>query len=184
MKVKKDSDRAALERVFEDHGFVDFKWLDPKKIKVSQWVRMKCMFGCDEYGRNGCCPPNVPSVPECATFFREYRTAAVFRFAKRLDRPQDRHAYCRGINLKLLKVERDVFIAGHPRAFLLFMDSCSACAECTGSRAACASPSLARPTPEAMGVDVFTTIRATGYPIEVLPDYAREMNRYAFLMVD
>ena len=28
------------------------------------------------------------------------------------------------------------------------------------------------------------TVRKIGYPIEVLPDYDREMNRYAFLLVD
>jgi hypothetical protein len=34
-----------------------------------------------------------------------------------------------------------------------------------------------------MGVDVFTTVRQCGYPIEVLADYGQPMNRYAFLMV-
>ena len=34
-----------------------------------------------------------------------------------------------------------------------------------------------------MTVDVFTTVRGVGYPIEVLFEYDQEMNRYAFLMV-
>jgi predicted metal-binding protein len=36
----------------------------PQKIIVAQWVRMKCMFGCVEYGRSGACPPNTPSVTD------------------------------------------------------------------------------------------------------------------------
>ena len=38
--------------------------------------------------------------------------------------------------------------------------------------------------PEALGVDVFATVRKLGYPIEVLTDYNQEMNRYSFLMVE
>jgi hypothetical protein len=33
-------------------------------------------------------------------------------------------------------------------------------------------------------MDVFTTIRKVGYPIDVLGDYKSEMNRYAFLLVE
>ena len=33
-------------------------------------------------------------------------------------------------------------------------------------------PRLARPTPEAMAIDVYTTVRWVGYPIEVLSDYS------------
>ncbi|MFH1102907.1 MAG: DUF2284 domain-containing protein [Pseudomonadota bacterium] len=58
-----------LEQLFARHGVSDFKWIDPKQIIVSQWVRMKCMFGCSEYGHNASCPPNVPSVSECERFF-------------------------------------------------------------------------------------------------------------------
>jgi predicted metal-binding protein len=80
-------------------------------------------------------------------------------------------------------VEREVFLAGYEKAFLLFMDECRICSKCTGSRINCKNLELARPCPEGLGVDVFTTVRAFGYPIEVLTDYQQEMNRYAFLLV-
>jgi hypothetical protein len=35
-----------------------------------------------------------------------------------------------------------------------------------------------------MAVDVFTTVRKYGLPIEVLKDYSQAMNRYAFLMIE
>ncbi|MCJ7619933.1 MAG: DUF2284 domain-containing protein, partial [Anaerolineae bacterium] len=54
-----------LESLFKKHGYTDFKWIEPKDIVVAQWVRLKCTFGCGEYGRNAACPPNVPSVEEC-----------------------------------------------------------------------------------------------------------------------
>lgn len=173
-----------LETLFHDHGYTDFKWIDPKKIVVAQWVRMKCTFGCGEYGKNCCCPPNVPSVPECERFFREYTAAAVFHFTKKVDKPEDRHEWTRKINIKLSKLERDVFISGYPKTFLLFMDSCTICNNCSGEREKCLHPDMARPGPEAMGVDVFSTVRQYGFPIEVCKDYSQEMNRYSFLMIE
>jgi predicted metal-binding protein len=177
-------DREQLEAMFQRHGYTDFKWIDPQDIVVAQWVRMKCMFGCGEYGRNADCPPNVPSVAECRQFFSEYSTAALFHFRKTVARPEDRHAWSRQVNLGLVKLERKVFLAGHERAFLLAMDSCEICSECAGSREECKEPKSARPSPEAMAVDVFSTVRKYGYPIEVLAHYEQAMNRYAFLLVE
>jgi len=174
-----------LERVFAARGFKDVRWIDPAEIVTAEWVRMKCRFGCREYGRNAACPPNTPPVDACTRFFREYRRAAVFHFAKKVDRPEDRHAWTRQLNLELVKLEHELFFRlGLFKVFLLFFDSCGVCLECVAERAACKEPTLARPTPEGLGVDVYTTVRKIGYPIEVLPDYDREMNRYAFLLVD
>jgi predicted metal-binding protein len=100
-----------------------------------------------------------------------------------MDKPEDRHAWSAKINAKLLKLEREVFLAGYERAFLLFMDSCCFCKECTGGRQTCKKPRMARPAPEAMAVDVYSTVREFGFPINVRTDYDQKMDRYAFLMV-
>jgi predicted metal-binding protein len=178
------TDIKKLEALFHEHKFTDFRWIDPKDIVVAQWVRMKCRFGCNEYGKNACCPPNTPSIEECERFFREYRTAAIFHFTKAVDKPEDRHAWTRGINEALLKLEQTVFLAGRVKAFMLFMDSCALCAKCVSSRAECKKPKLARPGLDAMGIDVFSTVLKAGYPIEVLSDYRQQMNRYALLLIE
>jgi predicted metal-binding protein len=173
-----------LEAVFRRHGYTDFRWLDPRRIVVAQWPRLKCVYGCSEYGRTATCPPNVPTVEECARFFQEYRRAVVFHFKKKVARPADRFAWTRRIDLGLLRLEREVFLGGHEKSFLLFLDSCNLCADCPGGRESCRKPRLARPTPEALGVDVYATVRALGYPIEVLSRRDQPMNRYAFLLID
>jgi len=173
-----------LEKLFGKHGFTDFTWIKPADMVVSRWVRMKCTYGCAEYGRNACCPPNVPSVQECREFFDEYGAVAVFHFEKRVRKPEDRKPWARRINRALLKLEREVFLAGYQKAFLLPMDSCELCAACACARELCKNPKLARPTPEALAVDVFATAGRCGYPIEVLSAYSQPMNRYAFLLVE
>jgi predicted metal-binding protein len=178
------SNREELESLFRKHGYTDFRWIDPEDIIVSEWVRMKCTFGCEGYGRNAACPPNVPAVSECRQFFKEYGTAVVFHFEKTVEQPEDRHAWSREVNQGLVELEREIFLSGYRKAFLLPMDSCGICAECVGIRAECKRPRLGRPAPESMAVDVFATVKQYGYPIEVLRDYTEGMNRYAFLMIE
>ena len=175
--------RRELDALFHKHGYRDFKWIDPQRIVVSQWVRLKCMYGCGEFGQNAACPPNTPSVAECERFFRKYTDAVIFHFEKKVDKPEDRHAWSREVNVGLFKLEREVFLSGYERAFLLFMDSCNICATCSVERGTCIEPKIARPSPEAMAMDVYSTVRGVGYPIEPLTDYSQAMNRYAFLMV-
>jgi len=64
-------DRPSIESILARHPFPDYRWLDPGQIVVSQWVRMKCMYGCASYGRKACCPPNTPTVAECERFLKE-----------------------------------------------------------------------------------------------------------------
>ena len=178
------ADQALLQKHFQEHGVDDFRWIDPAEIVVGQWVRMKCLYGCSDYGRNASCPPNTPSVAECRDFFREYRIGAIFRFAKRFADPEERHGWTREVNRSLLALERQVFIAGYQKVFLLFMDNCKLCQECARTRTACRNRPHSRPTPEGMGVDVFATVAKFGFPIEVLARYEEEMNRYAFLLIE
>jgi predicted metal-binding protein len=178
------SDRTQIDTILTQHGYTDYKWINPQEIVVAQWVRMKCVFGCSEYGKNACCPPNTPTVPECRRFFDEYTQGIIFRFEKSVDKPEDRKLWSEQVNLGLSKLERDVFLAGNQKAFMLFMDSCQLCPDCASTRADCKNAKAARPAPESMAVDVFSTARKFGYPIEVLSDYSQAMNRYAFLLVE
>jgi predicted metal-binding protein len=178
------ADLATLEALFRRHGYAGFSWADARSIVVAEWVRMKCLYGCDRYGRQACCPPNVPSVEDCRRFFGEYSTVAVFHFEKRVGAPEERHAWAAQVYDGLLRLEREVFLSGFEKAFLLPISSCHVCSECVAARHECKQPALARPTVEALAVDVFATVRSLGLPIEVLSDYGQAMNRYAFLLLE
>ena len=172
-----------IEEIFHKHGYSDYKWVHPKDIVVANWVRMKCVFGCPSYGKGASCPPNTPSVSECRDFFDEYTDIAIFHFPIEIANPEERHDIMTETDRKLLELEQEVFLSGQVKAFLLFAGNCHLCEECTSSREDCKHPKLSRPTSEALGVDVFSTARAAGYPIDVLKTYNDTMNRYAFLLV-
>jgi predicted metal-binding protein len=177
-------DRKRVESIIHENGYNDFKWVSGSEVVVSQWPRFKCMFGCPTYGKKGNCPPSVPSIPECREFFSEYENIVVIRIQKKLGKPEQLKEWSRETNLHLLELEKAVLLAGYYKAFLLFMDECRICDECSETRNECKSPHLSRPSPEALGVDVFATVRKLGLPIEVLTDNTQEMNRYSFLLVE
>lgn len=177
-------DRQDLERIFREHGTEDFRWLPAADITVAQWVRMKCQYGCDEYGKNVACPPNNPPVADCERFMREYTQAVIFHFVKAAPDHAARRQWSRQINERLLALERAVFLRGHHKAFMLLMGSCPLCEECAGNPADCPHPGSARPTAEGLAVDLFATAHRAGYPLEVLADRSRPMNRYAILLIE
>lgn len=173
-----------LETLFAEHGYQDFKWIDPARIAVAQWVRVKCMYGCPNYGRKASCPPNVPSIPECERFFREYSRIAVFHLCEAFDPPKERFAWYKKETARFAKLERAVFLAGFERTFGLSFAGCGLCGECEARRDSCKHPEVARPAPEAFGMDVYSTVRSAGYPIQVRTEKTQAMDRYTFLMVE
>ena len=180
----KMNDTQKIEELAKHFGADEFKWTSGEDVQVGHWVRFKCMFGCESYGKKGGCPPATPSIPECRDLFKEYERILVMRLSTKLEDPNDRSAWCHKKNARLLKLEREVFVSGYHKAFLLKMDECRMCKECAATRVDCKKPKLARPSPEALGVDVFGTVRALGFPIEVLSKHDQTMNRYAFLLVE
>lgn len=177
-------DKNQLQFLFNQHGFADFKWMSAKDIIVAHWVRFRCMFGCPQYGKSCMCPPHVPAIEECRKMIYEYNDAALFHFEKQCDTTEQRMAWSRETELKLINLEKEVFLAGYYKTLLVSFRSCGVCETCTGNRIECRNPRLARPGADSLGIDVYATARSVGYPIQVLKDKAEPMNRYAFLLIE
>ena len=178
------AERPSVEAILGRHPFRDYGWLDPGQIIVSQWVRMKCQFGCPHFGKAACCPPNTPSVEECRRFFTEYRHALLFHFETAAPETHARHAWSAQTNRALVALEREIFLAGFPKAFALFTDACHLCEDCVPLRAECREPTLARPSATSMAIDVFGTARNQGRAIKVLTEPSAPVDYFAFLMVE
>lgn len=175
--------REQIEPIIRRHAFSDYRWLDPAGILVAEWVRIKCQFGCPHFGKVAACPPNTPGVETCRRFFSEYRHALIFHFQVAEAETSARHAWSARTNQALVALERDVFLAGCPKAFALFTDACHLCDECAAERSDCKQPALARPSATGLAVDVFGTALGLGYSIEVLAAPDCTVDYFAFLMV-
>jgi predicted metal-binding protein len=173
-----------VDALMQSQSFPDFRWISGRDVVVEQWVRFKCTFACEEFGRNACCPPNTPGVAECRELFLGYERIAVIHLQAARAEGEDPRIWKREVNGRFLELERAAFLAGFYKALALFPGDCSLCAECVPSRADCRNSGSARPVPEALAVDVYATVRKLGFPIHVLTDRSQTMNRYGFLLLE
>jgi predicted metal-binding protein len=172
-----------IETYMQEYRLSDFRWINPKDIIVAQWVRVKCEFGCSDYGL-GTCPPNTPSVKECRDFFNEYNKGLLIRLTKVADKDNYPSDWSKEMTTKLLGLERKIFLEGFQKTFLLNQTCCSLCKDCSGNRLNCNDKKNSRPSPESFAVDVYQTVRNNGLDINVVNENPSEMNRIAILLIE
>jgi predicted metal-binding protein len=150
-----------------------------QKVFTATWVRMRCQFGCSEYGQCLTCPPYSPTPETTRKMLDEYQTAILLH--------GDQTKTLRRIGREL---ENKIFLAGYYKAFAFLCGPCRLCKECVvmklkrGKTCICKHPELARPAMEAAGIDVFATARAAGLPIEVVRSAEDQQNYYALVLVE
>ena len=175
--------KTVIETILTRQGFSDFKWINPKEIVVAQWVRVKCTFGCGDYGL-GTCPPNTPSVSECERFFKEYDNGLIIRLNKFADKNAYPSDWSKEMTNKLLDIEREIFLSGYQKTFLLNQTCCTLCKDCTGNRINCKDKTRSRPSPESFAVDVYQTVRNAGLEINVVAVNPADISRIAILLIE
>ncbi|MGB9667369.1 MAG: DUF2284 domain-containing protein [Thermosulfidibacteraceae bacterium] len=113
---------------------------------VGEWVRLKCEYGCPDYGKSKTCPPYTPDANRMRVILREFKYAIFFTGYS--------HEDVRRIGLEALKYCYDI---GVFKVFPLLSGRCRLCKECTPEK--CTYPHLAYPSLEACSIDVFQTAK-------------------------
>lgn len=164
----KDSEKY-MKKAF-DLGVKDARIIPAKSIVTAEWVKLKCQFGCGGYGRKLTCPPYSPTPEETGRMLADYEYGLLIR--------GDKYTGIRNI---VPKLEREIFLDGYHKAFGMGSGPCNLCPECSER---CEYPYEARPSMEACGIDVFSTVRANGFPIEVLTTRTCEGNYYGVILIE
>ena len=152
-------------------GATDAKLIDPKNIVVKDWVRLKCQYGCGNYGKSLTCPPYSPTPEQTRKALKGYSHAILMRV------PDE----STGIHDMIAKLERHVFLHGYYSAFGLVAGPCERCEKCNLQH--CTYPRLARPSLESSGIDVYATARKNGFHIEVLKTRRQKPTYFGLLLV-
>ncbi len=164
-------------------GATDAKMIKPSQVVVRDWVRMKCRFGCDDYGKRLACPPFGPTPEEFRRVLSEYGSAVLLKFDTAPHKSEKRVlAYEQGIHGMVVRMEREAFLKGYYAAFGLAAGPCPHCSECNLKE--CEHPDIARPSMEGCGVDVFATVRNAGFEIRVVQDRSEKPTFYALLLLE
>jgi predicted metal-binding protein len=172
-----------IDQIIKQYGFTDYKWIVPQRdIIVSRWVRFHCEFGCKNYGKNGSCPPAVPSIEECRKMIHEYKNAIIFHLSIQSENEENHLEQL----LRFYELERAIFLAGYYKVFLLQYSSCMLCNDCPseGTREKCVNKIKSRPGADAMGIDIYQTAHNVGYPVQVVKNYDEATNRFGFILID
>jgi predicted metal-binding protein len=160
-------------------GASDALVVSPSQVFTATWVRLRCQYGCSEYGQCLTCPPHSPTPETTRKTLDEFCSAILIHGSE--------WTLVRKIAQAL---ERKVFLAGYHKAFAFLCGPCNLCKRCTVAKQTrekviqCKHPDLARPAMEAAGIDVFATARAAGLPIEVVRSEECPQNYYSLVLVE
>ena len=152
-------------------GAREARIIQAASIVTAPWVRLKCQFGCGGYNSSLCCPPHSPTPERMRSVIDCYRKAILAHF----DASRD-------VTRAIVKLEREIFLAGHYKALGLGAGPCNLCRECPGE--GCRHPEKARPSMEACGIDVYATAWAAGFPIEVVKNRDSEEDYYGVVLIE
>lgn len=61
-----------------DRGATHACLIDPATVVTAAWVRLKCQFGCLNFNRRYCCPPDTPPPELTRTIIDSYSRAILF----------------------------------------------------------------------------------------------------------
>ena len=166
------SDRQLIALVKKYPHVLGAKVVSGADIVTAAWVRLKCQYGCDGFGQCLVCPPYTPTPEEMRKVLDCYGRAVFIHFDKNAD-----------VKSAVAEMEREIFLAGFWKAFGLGAGPCYFCKVCALEDKQCRHAELARPSMEACGIDVFTTARTAGFPIEVVRTRRQCPNYYGLILV-
>ncbi|MCD1293857.1 hypothetical protein CUJ83_02445 [Methanocella sp. CWC-04] len=159
-----------LKSFAQELGITDIKRIPVMDIIVDDWVRLKCQYGCPNYGRRLTCPPHSPAPDAMRKILESYSKAFIIRY----DVPGGQENMQNGSHLDGLsvaldtffKLERFTFLNGYRKVFVFGLNYCPGCEECivlSDPDAPCLYPVIARPSLEACGIDVQQTLENAGW---------------------
>ncbi|MDY0003119.1 MAG: DUF2284 domain-containing protein [Polyangia bacterium] len=143
-------------------------------LKPEQRVRDLCAANlCGSWGRHPQCPPRVGTLAKARSFFAGADSGLLLQRSFQLD-PRDKEEERdsrRAFAEALLALEGTLLAAGAPNPYALFAGPCALCGPCPAlDGSPCLRPELARPSVEALGVDVMAMLDAVGWDGAFLPD--------------
>jgi len=161
------------------------KQIHPSSVVTAAWVRLKCQFGCTEYGKGYCCPPDTPTPEQTRAIIDCYNRAILFHVEAPKTPGQSRRELLIEFYKMLINLEGEMFKDGYYKAFVFLAGPCDLCKQCTKLEGTpCNFGLKARPSMEACGIDVYQTARNNDFFIKPLREKTETQNVYCLMLVD
>ena len=164
--------------LLKEQGASSVTLINSTDIVVDERVRLKCQVPvCDSYNKNLMCPPYVPSVAEFREILKNYKKAILLQVSAELSEAsasaptEEVFLPARKLHDLVNAGEKEAFTAGFRFAAGFIGGCCRLCDECVAVHGGthCRFPFKARPSMEAMGIDVMATAEKAGMPVVSFP---------------
>lgn len=174
-----------LIKIAIERGATEAKIIPAREIILDERVILKCQVPlCNEYGKHLLCPPNSPSLAHFREVLKSYSRALLIQLRTPVDQldsesEEDRKKaiYVRANELHgvVNAVEKAAQELGFTFAAGFIGGACKLCDPCVGVQSGepCRHPFKARPSMEAVGIDVHLTAQRAG--LEFSPDVEKEV---------
>jgi len=188
-----EADAKELCEIAINNGASNAKPLKADKVVVDDRVLLKCKYPpCMWYGQSLMCPPFTPSPQEFSRYLQKYRYAVLVQFeflypdelATKIKNdgamlPNLFHEMGSSLEnsidigwkdlQKIISIiEREAFYRGYYFATGFVATSCRLCEKCDPNMP-CKHPYEARPSMEAVGIDVYATTKNAGLEASFKP---------------
>jgi len=145
-------------------GADEAKIVPVSNVVTAEWVRLKCQFGCDGFGKRLCCPPRTPTPEQMKRVLADYRHGLIYSYTCT---PKNYLPKRLSMQRLVPTIERTMFLDGNYKALGLMAGPCRLCKVCN-LKGRCRHPELARPSMESCGIDVYATARNSGIELDVV----------------
>jgi predicted metal-binding protein len=190
-------DLKVLCKFAKELGATNAKPFKARDVVVDERVTLKCRVPpCKDYGRNLMCPPHVMRMTELREVLSKYEWALLIQVEAHIEacvkdeicqtgdvaglykKEKFLNAFKKNfganfIQLHLIvnKVEAKASMLGYRFATGFKAGACTLCPECVAANSGehCRHPYQARPSMEAVGIDVLKTAEIAGLPIDFPP---------------
>jgi predicted metal-binding protein len=155
-----------------DQGAKHALIINAKDIVLDPRTMLKCRFGCSGWGHNWTCPsaPGAVTVWEFAQIIKHYKKAMLI------------HTLDKKLSQSIsYAIEQKAYTDGAYFAFSL--SDCALCKKCAYPKP-CRAYKKARPAMQAVGIDVFSTVRKHGLLLKTLKSKTEVQNWYSLVLID
>jgi predicted metal-binding protein len=162
-----------LVGVAADLGLDVMAPLSPTDVVTAPWVREKCRFGCERFGKSLQCPPRGMNHIQTRQLLESYEKIYLVRGT-----PPGK-----AFHEALLSLEKKAFLMGKHKAFAMGAGPCSICPRCP-NEGECLFPHLARPSMEGSGIDVYATAAGAGIDLKPVKKKGQYITYIGLLLVE
>jgi len=133
---------------------------------------LKCYYGCPSFGTNKMCPPYTISPERFFPILKKYKYGLLVETS------------ASDINQAVVRIEKEAIKMGYLFAFGMRGGACPLCPSCTLPNELCCKPVEARPSMEALGIDVFKTVKNAGINKNKLASLNEDFTFFGLILID